>query len=327
MVVKKSNHQIPTSFFRKKRIFSELAVPKLGRRIPNHLKNHVTKPAMKKKLTLSFFVFSFAIFFGFAQQIQMPQASPSAKIIQKVGLTDVTVDFSRPSTKGRKIFGELVPFGEVWRTGANGATILTFSTEVSINGTQIPAGSYALYSIPGKSTWTMILSKNTKLWGAIGYDPADDLLRFTVTPAKTSRTYDSFEISFAKLTDSSANLSIKWEQTRVEFTIQTEVDSIVMADIKKQVIDAQSTNPALLYQAANYYFTSNKDFNLAYSWIKQSTSSDPKYWTLHLQAKIELSLGKKTEALESAIKSKKLAEEGKNLDYVGLNDRLIKSIK
>jgi hypothetical protein len=262
-----------------------------------------------------------------AQQIQMPQASPSSKIIQKVGLTDVTVDFSRPSTKGRKIFGELVPFGEVWRTGANGATILTFSTEVSISGTKIPAGSYALYSIPGKTTWTMILSKNTKLWGAIGYDSKDDLLRFTATPAKTSRMYDSFEISFAKLTDSSADLSIKWEQTRVEFTIQTEVDPIVMADIKKQVIDAQSTNPALLYQAANYYFTSNKDLNQAYTWIKQSTSSDPKYWTLHLQAKIELSLGKKTEALESATKSKKLAEEGKNLDYVGLNDRLIKSIK
>jgi hypothetical protein len=257
----------------------------------------------------------------------MPQASPSSKIIQKVGLTDVTVDFSRPSTKGRKIFGELVPFGQVWRTGANGATVLTFSTEVSISGTKVPAGSYALYSIPGKSTWTMILSKNTKLWGAIGYEAKDDVLRFNATPAKTSRMYDSFEIGFSNLTDTSADLSIKWEQTRVEFTIQTEVDPIVMADIKKQVIDAQSTNPALLYQAANYYFTSNKDLNQAYTWIKQSTTSDPKYWTLHLQAKIEMSLGKKTEALESATKSKKLAEEGKNLDYVGLNDRLIKSIK
>jgi hypothetical protein len=241
---------------------------------------------MTKKINLLILAFLLVSFSSIAQQIQMPQASPSSKIIQKVGLTDVTVDFSRPSTKGRKIFGELVPFGEVWRTGANGATILNFSTEVSISGTKVPAGSYALYSIPGKTTWTMILSKNTKLWGAIGYDSKDDLLRFTATPAKTSRMYDSFEISFAKLTDSSADLSIKWEQTRVEFTIQTEVDPIVMADIKKQVIDAKSTNPALLYQAANYYFTSNKDLNQAYTWIKQSTSSDPKYWTLLLQAKI-----------------------------------------
>ncbi len=282
---------------------------------------------MTKKIKLLILAFLFLSISSIAQQIQMPQASPSSKIIQKVGLTDITVDFSRPSTKGRKIFGELVQFGEVWRTGANGATILTFSTEVSISGTKIPAGSYALYSIPGKTSWTMILSKNTKLWGAIGYDSKDDILRFTATPEKTSRMYDSFEISFAKLTDSSADLSIKWEQTRVEFTIQTEVDPIVMADIKKQVIDAQSTNPALLYQAANYYFTTNKDLNQAYTWIKQSTSTDPKYWTLHLQAKIELSLGKRTAALESATKSKKLAEEGKNLDYVGLNDRLIKSIK
>jgi hypothetical protein len=282
---------------------------------------------MNTKINAFLFAFLLVGMTAMAQQIQMPQASPSARITQKVGLTDVTVDFSRPSTKGRKIFGELVPFGQVWRTGANGATILNFSTEVSISGTKVPAGSYALYSIPGKSSWTMILSKNTKLWGAIGYDAKDDLLRFEASPAKTSRMYDSFEISFNKLTDNSADLSIKWEQTRVDFTILTDVDPIVMADIKKQVIDAQSSNPALLYQAANYYFTSNKDVNQAYVWIKQSTDSDPKYWTLHLRAKIELSLGKKTEALESATKSKNLAIENKNPDYVGLNDRLMKSIK
>jgi hypothetical protein len=282
---------------------------------------------MNTKINAFLFAFLLVGMTAMAQQIQMPQASPSARITQKVGLTDVTVDFSRPSTKGRKIFGELVPFGQVWRTGANGATILNFSTEVSISGTKVPAGSYALYSIPGKSSWTMILSKNTKLWGAIGYDAKDDLLRFEASPAKTSRMYDSFEISFNKLTDNSADLSIKWEQTRVDFTILTDVDPIVMADIKKQVIDAQSSNPALLYQAANYYFTSNKDVNQAYVWIKQSTDSDPKYWTLHLRAKIELSLGKKTEALESATKSKNLAIENKNPDYVRLNDRLMKSIK
>ena len=139
----------------------------------------------------------------------------------------------------------------------------------------------------------------------------------------------SFDFSavFNNLTDNSADLSIKWEQTRVDFTIATEVDPIVMADIKKQVIDANSTNPALLYQAANYYFINNKDMNQAYTWIKQSTDNDPKYWTIHLKAKIELALGMKTEALESANKSKKLAIEAKNPDYVGLNDRLMKTIK
>ena len=282
---------------------------------------------MKKFFFLTLIANLFISLSGLAQQLQMPQASPSARLTQKVGLTDVVVDYSRPSTKGRKIFGELVPFGEVWRTGANGATIISFSTEVIVGGKKVPAGAYALYSIPGKSSWTMILSKNTKLWGAIGYNPQEDLIRFEATPSKTSRMYDSFEISFNNLTDSNADLSLKWEQTRVDFTIQTEVDPIVMADIKKQVIDTQSTNPALLYQAASYYFNSNKDLNQAYTWIQQSTDNDPKYWTMHLRAKIELALGKKTEALVSATKSKTMAQEAKNMDYVGLNDRLIKTIK
>jgi hypothetical protein len=282
---------------------------------------------IKKLLSLSAFILLLAASVSFAQQIQMPQASPSAKISQQVGLTNVTVDYSRPSTKGRKIFGELVPFGEVWRTGANGATILTFSTEVTVGGQKVPAGSYALYSIPGKTEWTIILSKNTKLWGAIGYKQEDDQTRFTVTPSKTSKKYETFELSFNNMTDNNADVSIKWETTRVDFKIATQVDEIVMADIKKQVIDTNTTNPSLLYQSANYYFTNSKDLNQAYTWIKQSTESDPKYWTMHLRAKIELALGLKTEALESATKSKTMAQAEKNPDYVGLNDRLIKSIK
>ncbi len=282
---------------------------------------------MKNTLSLVFLVLLFTGITSYAQQIQMPPASPGAKISQKVGLTDIIADFSRPSTKGRKIFGELVPYGEVWRTGANGATILTFSTEVTIGGQKVPAGSYALYSIPGKSSWTIILNKNTKLWGAIGYKQEEDQIRFTATPSKTSKEYETFELSFNNLTDNGADLSIKWEQTRVDFRISTEVDPIVMADIKKLVVDANSTNPALLYQAANYYFTNNKDINQAYTWIKQSTDADPKYWTLHLRAKVELALGMKTDALESATKSKNMAIEAKNPDYVGLNERLIKSIK
>lgn len=282
---------------------------------------------MKQKITFTLAILMFAGMGLFAQQIQMPQASPSAKIAQKIGLTDVTVDYSRPGTKGRKIFGELVPYGEVWRTGANGATILTFSTDVEIDGKTVPQGQYALYSIPGKSEWTIILSKDTKLWGAIGYDPKNDLMRFEVEPNKLSRVYETFEISFNNMADNGADLSIKWDQTRVDFRIVTEVDAIVMAEIKKLVIDTNSTDPTLLYSAANYYFTNQKDLPLANTWITKSVESDPKYWTMHLKAKIELALGKKTEALESAQKSKDLAIEAKNPDYVSLNDRLIKSIK
>lgn len=283
---------------------------------------------MKNKTKL---LILFVVFFAFnglnAQQINMPQASPAAVVSQKMGLTDVSIEYSRPSMRGRKIFGELVPYGEVWRAGANAATILTFSTEVKIEGKSIPAGSYALYAIPGKSEWTIILSSNTKLWGAVGYSQEDDVLRVKVKPGKTSQRYETLEINFVDMTDTGASVAIKWENTRVKFRIETEVDAIVMAQIKELVIDQQPKNPGLYYQAANYYFTNNKDMNLAYDWITKSVNDDPKYWTMHLKAKIELALGKKTEALESARKSMEMAKEAKNPDYVGLNERLIKSIK
>ncbi len=282
---------------------------------------------MTNKFTFAFLAFLMVSFVSFAQQIQMPQASPSAKITQKVGLTDVSVDYSRPSTKGRKIFGELVPFGEVWRTGANGATVLTFTTAVTVGGQAVPAGSYALYSIPGKKEWTIILSKKTELWGAMGYQQSDDQARFVVPASKTSKKYETFEIAFNNFTDNSAVVSMKWETTRVDFKIETEVDPIVMAEIKKLVIDTETTDPALLFQAATYYFTNSKDLNQAYTWVKTSTDSDPKYWTVHLRAKIEAALGLKTEALDSANKSKEMAQEANNPDYIALNERLIKSIK
>ena len=280
-----------------------------------------------KSILLQFIIILTLSTVAVAQQIQMPQASPTATISQKIGLTDVSIEYSRPSTKGRKIFGELVPFGEVWRTGANGATIITFKNEAKVEGNIIPAGSYALYSIPDKNEWTIILSKNTKLWGAVGYDAKDDLIRFKVKSGKTGQKYETMEINFVDMTDTGATIAMKWETTRVKFRIETEVDSIVMAEIKALVIDKEAENPGLLYQAANYYFTNNKDMNLAYEWITKSVSEDPKYWTMHLKAKIELALGKKKEAIESATKSMEMAKEAKNPDYVGLNERLIKSIK
>lgn len=261
------------------------------------------------------------------QQINMPQASPSAKIAQKIGLTDVTVAYSRPSTKGRKIFGELVPYGSIWRTGANGATVIDFSTDVKIQGKTVPKGQYAIYSIPNKNTWIIILSKNTKLWGAIGYNPEEDLMRFEVTPSKTSRKYETFEINFNNMSDTGADLTMKWEQTRAEFHISMDADPIVMAQIKEFVLDQETSNPNLLYEASSYYLNTGRDLNKAYEWIQKSVESDPKYWAYHLKAKIEVALGKKTEAVESAQESIELAEEAQNPDYVGLNQRLIKSLK
>jgi hypothetical protein len=285
---------------------------------------------MKSKLKITIWLIVIAFFSTLsvdAQQLQMPQASPTAKISQKVGLTDITIDYSRPSTKGRKIFGELVPFGEVWRTGANAATTITLSTEVKFEGISVPEGIYAIYSIPGKEKWTIILSKNTKLWGAVGYDDKDDVARFTVKPSKLKQFHETMEISFDNMTDTGSFITIKWENTKVSFKLDTEVDEFVMNQIQQLVIDKKSDNPGLLYQAAFYYFSTGRDLSTALDWINTSVNSDPKYWTMHLKAKIELGLGMKKEAISTANKSIELAREAKNPDYVGLNERLIKSIK
>lgn len=283
---------------------------------------------MKKQVVYFLTILSSIVFNGaIAQQINMPQASPSAKISQKIGLTDVSIEYARPSMKGRKIFGELVPYGDVWRTGANAATLLSFSTDVKIEGQPVNAGVYALYSIPDKEEWTIILSSNTKLWGAVGYNATDDVLRVNVKSGKTGQRYETMEFNFVDMTDNSAFVAIKWENTKVSFKIETEVDDIVMAQIKELVIDKDVTNPGLYYQAANYYYINKKDLRMAYDWINKSVADDSKYWTMHLKAKIEADLGMKKEAIESANKSMEMAKEAKNPDYVGLNERLIRSLR
>ena len=186
--------------------------------------------------------------FGATAQIQMPQASPPSKVSQLVGLTQVSLEYSRPSIRGRKIFGELVPYGEVWRTGANAATTFEFSTDVSIEGKPLPAGKYALYSIPGKSTWTLIFYKNTTLWGAIGYDQKDDVFRIQVPALKPKKSVETFQIDFGDITDTGSTVSLSWEKSGAAFRIETEVDPIVMKQIEDQVINKTPSNPGGYFQ-------------------------------------------------------------------------------
>ncbi|MBR9774405.1 MAG: DUF2911 domain-containing protein [Cytophagales bacterium] len=259
-------------------------------------------------------------------QIKMPQASPSSKVSQQVGLTTIHLDYSRPGKKGRKIFGELVPFGKVWRTGANNPTTLEFDIDIKVNGLPLKAGKYAMYTIPEKKSWTIIFSNNTELWGAMGYDPSDDALRINVPVTKLKSPVESMQISFTELTDSGAQLNIAWDKTSVGFTIEMEVDRVVMDQIKKLLIDRESDDAGLLFQASNYYYNQQKDLNKALEWVTKSVEKDPKYYTVHLKAKILAALGKKQEAISTAQISMKLAEEAGNLDYVALNQRLIDTL-
>lgn len=260
-------------------------------------------------------------------QIQTPAPSPASKIEQVIGLSKVTIDYSRPSARGRAVFGDLVPYGEVWRTGANASTDITFSDDVMLNGNNVPAGTYALYSIPNENEWTIIIYKNTELWGSGGYDQADDVVRFTAKSMKVSNKYETFTMAFSDLADNkSAMLNIMWENTMVAFKVETNPEPKVMAQIEEQVMNNPDASQNLLFAAAGYYFDNGKDLEQAHKWVAKANSDSPKFWMVHLQAKIEAKMGKKSEAMATAKKSMELAEKAGNMDYVRLNEKLLESM-
>ncbi|AKD02003.1 DUF2911 domain-containing protein [Pontibacter korlensis] len=281
------------------------------------------------KKTLIGFALSAALMLGAgavqAQGIKMPASSPSQKIEQAVGLGTVTVEYSRPSMKGREIFGDLVPYDKVWRTGANASTKIKFSDDVTIQGNKVPAGEYALYTIPGKDEWTVIIHKNTKHWGDGGkdYNPAEDQVRFTVKPQQNPREVESFTINFANLKPDAADLEILWDNAIVPFTITTDVDSKVMSQIQQQVINGTNVNPGMYAAAANYYLENNRDLKQAHEWMKKANATDPKFWNMHTQAKIEAQMKNYKAAIKTAEKSMELAKAANNPDYVRLNEKAI----
>lgn len=262
-------------------------------------------------------------------QINMPAPSPTFELKGTVGLTDVKVIYSRPSAKGREIAGNLIPYNEVWRTGANASTKVSFSTDVKLNGHSVPAGEYALYTQFTEEVATIILSKNLTWWGALGYESKDDLLRFDVTVKHPSSHYETFTMSFSDFTMNSANLNMKWGHTKAMFTIESDVDANVMADIKAQVIDATPANPGIYFQAAGYYYDTERDSKLALEWVNKALAASPQkqYWVVHLQAKLLARMGKNKEAKAAAEESITLAKAGKNADYVRLNQKLIADLK
>ncbi len=263
-------------------------------------------------------------------QIKMPAASPTFELKGTVGLAEVKVVYSRPSAKGREVAGNLIPYNEVWRTGANASTKISFSQDVKLNGNPVPAGEYALYTQFTEETATIIISKNLTWWGSLGYEAKDDLVRFEVPVKHPSSHYETFTISFSDFTLNSANLNMKWEHTKAMFKIENEVDKFVMADIKAQVIDATPSNPGVYFQAAGYYYDNNKDAKQALEWANQAiegSGDQKKYWEYHLKAKLLARLGYNKDAKTVAKESMELAKAGGNPDYVRLNEKLIASLK
>jgi tetratricopeptide (TPR) repeat protein len=279
-----------------------------------------------QKITALFTALLLAAFFQVQAQISSPAPSPQSTVTQKVGLSDISITYSRPGVKGRKIFGELEPYGEVWRTGANALPKLTLSDDVTFGGKPVPAGEYALLTIPDKSEWTVILSRKLD-GGEADYDEAQDVARAKVKPVKLSDKVETFTIGFSDFTNDGANMNIMWENTKVSVPIKVEVDKKVMAQIEKTMASANASANDY-YQAASYYFTTDRDPKKAMEWINKAVSmNDTQFWVLHLQAKILEKNGKNAEAKAAAEKSIKLAKEAGNDDYVRMNEALIAGLK
>jgi hypothetical protein len=262
-------------------------------------------------------------------QISTPQPSPLSTVTQRVGLTDITITYSRPSAKGRTIFGTLVPFGKRWRTGANNTTKIKFSDEVVMEGKKVPAGEYGLYSTPNKDSWAMVLSKNTKQGANVeGFKDEDNVATFTAKTYKLANKVETFTMNFSDLTPATANVDMQWENTGAKFRITTEVDTKVMAQITEKVINGAATaTPADYAAAAVYYLDNDKDPKQALAWIQKANEKDPKFWNVHTEAKIRMKMKDYKGATASAEQSKKLATEAKNDDYVKMNDELIAGAK
>lgn len=263
-------------------------------------------------------------------QIKMPAASSTQTMSQEFGLGKIDISYSRPNIKGRTLFTDgalLAPTGVVWRTGANASTKVTFSDPVTIGGKTLPAGSYGLFTIPGKDEWTIILNTNSKGWGSFQYNEAEDVVRVKVKPQTTNVATETFTINIGNITAETCSLSLQWGKTLVELPIATDIKPA----IRKQVQDALAQNPVnpnTYSAAANFYFELDHNNNAALEMINKAiTANQTAYWLLLTKAKIQKELGDKKGAKESATACINAASEAKNADYVRSGKDLISSLQ
>lgn len=278
---------------------------------------------MKKSLILSLLCASLAGATS-AQSLKVPAPSPLQTIKQDFALSNIEVSYSRPSVKSRVIFGDIVPFGKVWRTGANAATTITFGDTVQVGGSKLSPGKYGLITIPGKDSWTVIISKSTTTTGPDSYKQEDDVARVEVKPVTLSSPVETFTIQFADMKSTSCMVQMMWDKTLVQFPVQAEVDARIMKDIQRLVINDSRPYSA----AANYYMENGKDLKLALEWFDKAISNNPNaYWTIHQKANCLAKMGMKKEAIETANKSISVAKADGDDHYVNLNQKLIDSLK
>ena len=268
-------------------------------------------------LVLSFLVSSS----GFAQ-LETPRPSPFGKLEQTVGIMKVSIEYSRPGVKGRKVFGDLVPYGQVWRTGANSPTLITFSDDVMVDGKAVPAGKYSLYTIPGEKEWTFILNK--KVTGGAQLDEKEDQLRIKATPKPTGGLVETMTFNVAGITNNSATVELAWENTAVGFGIAFDVDSKVMAQIDEVMKEPFADVAGTYYQSASYYYNNGKDLKKALDWVIRSLDLDPEpYFVWRLKSQVQAGLKDYDGAIVSAKTAIEKGEKANNPDFVKLNQTSI----
>jgi len=280
-------------------------------------------------LVLGTALFSSVLLAQEAKKIDFPQASPSATVKERVGVTDVSIEYSRPSAHERKIFGGLVPYGAVWRTGANAATKITFGTDVKFGGAAVPAGSYALFTIPGEAEWTVILSKVVEgQWGSYAYNPKDDQARVTVKPVAMAEPLETMTIGLQDMHAGKANLVIAWEKTKVP----VEIDTDLVARLKPQIEAAMAgTGEKPYFAAAMFYYENDLDMALAAQWIDAAAKQQPDaVWIVYRKGLILKKAGDKEGALAAAKQARELASKAEGelkAEYTRLSENLIASLQ
>lgn len=246
------------------------------------------------------------------KKIEFPAASQHSVVKQRVGLTDVEVDYSRPNKNGREIFGGLVPYGKLWRTGANAVTKIKFSKPVTLGGKEIPAGEYALFTIPTEAEWTIIVSKDAKVQSAADYKQENDAARITAKPEPLPITMETFTIALNDVKGASATLVFVWDKTRVPVKLTTNDVEQVGKELEAAATGTTPLDPRTAYQAASFYYDNNKDMNQAAKWIDEAVEKNPDAYFMHYKkAQIQAKLGNKKEAIASAQKAIDILKKAK----------------
>jgi hypothetical protein len=262
-----------------------------------------------KNLLIALFLF-LASFSPVFAQLRLPQASPAARVSQTIGLTEVTVAYHTPGVKGREVWGKLVPYGQIWRCGANEATLVSFSDSVKVNGKPLPAGTYSLYILPETaSKWFLVFNKDTTLWGSEGYKPENDMLRVPVTPQAAPSHMESLQYAFSNIQTTSATLQLAWEKLIIPVHIEVEVFEKALSNIQQDLSQAKNDDWSIYAQAAHYLIQNNTRHQLALTWINKSLQIKENFYNSWLKAQL---LAQKDEYEEAVNLAKKAIKLGQN---------------